>query len=225
MDQVTLRAAERSESGSRPARRLRRAGKIPANIYGRGMDALAVTVDRKELYGALHTESGLNALIHVEVEGGDGLLTVAREIQRHPVRGEISHLDFIRVALDEAIEADVSFEPQGIPVGVYEEGGFVEAIATTVAILALPLAIPNSIEYDISELHIGDIIKVSDLPAIEGVEYIDDPERPLVGVLAPRLEEELEEEELEGEELEGEEAAEGEEAETDGEPADSEGEE
>jgi large subunit ribosomal protein L25 len=223
MEQLTLRAAERTESGSRPARRLRRAGRVPANIYGRGMNAQAVTVDRKELYTVLHTEAGLNALINVEIEGADALLTVAREIQRHPVRGEISHLDFIRVALDEAIEADVSLEPQGIPVGVYQDGGFVEAIATMVNISALPMAIPTSIEYDISEMHIGDTMKVSDLPAIEGVEYLDDPDRPVLSVLAPRVEEEPEA--LEGEELEGELAEAGEEGAAEGESADTEGEE
>ena len=221
MEQLTLRAAERTESGSRPARRLRRAGQIPANIYGRGMTAQAVTVDRKELYTVLHTEAGLNALINVEVEGADALLTVAREIQRHPLRGEISHLDFIRVALDEAIEAEVALDAQGIPVGVYQDGGFVEAIATMVSISALPMAIPTSIEYDISEMLIGDTMKVSDLPRIEGVEYLDDPDRPVLAVLAPRVEEEPEE--LEGEELEGEEGEAAEEGDEGAESGDAEG--
>lgn len=210
MDQVTLRAAGRIASGSRESRRLRRAGMVPANVYGRGMEAKPVSVDRKELYAALHTEAGYNALINVAVDGGDELLTVAREVQRHPVRGEISHLDFIRVVLDEAIQADVSIEFVGTPVGVYEEGGFVETMASTVSISALPLSIPTSIEYDISHLHIGDTAKFGDLPEIEGVEYLDDPEYPIVGVVAPRVEEEPEP--LEGEELEGEEGEAAEEA-------------
>lgn len=211
MDQVTLRAAERIDFGSRPTRRLRRAGGVPATVYGRGMDAKSVAVDGKELYSALRTEAGLNALINVAVEGGETVLTVAREIQRHPVRGDISHLDFIRVALDEAIEADVSLEPTGIPVGVYQDGGFIEAIATTISVSALPTAIPSSIEFDISHLEIGDTVKVADLPGVEGVEFLDDPDRPVLSVLAPRIEEEPEE--LEAEELEeGEEPVEGEEA-------------
>jgi large subunit ribosomal protein L25 len=208
MDQITLRAAERTESGSRPARRLRRAGLVPATIYGRGMDARSVTVEVKELFSALHTEAGLNALIDLQIEGGDGLLTVAREIQRDPVRGDITHLDLIRVALDEAIEADVALEPLGIPEGVHMEGGFVETVAGTVSISALPMSIPTSISYDIAHLRIGDSIKVSDLPELEGVEYLDDPDRTVLTVLAPRVEEEIAEE-VEGEEgelLEGEEA-------------------
>jgi large subunit ribosomal protein L25 len=208
MDQITLRAAERTESGSRPARRLRRAGRVPATIYGRGMNARSVTVDVKELFSALHTEAGLNALIDLQVEGGAGLLTVAREIQRDPVRGDITHLDLIRVALDEAIVADVALEALGVPEGVHMEGGFVEAIAGTVSISALPMAIPTSISYEIAHLRIGDSIKVSDLPELDGVEYLDEPDRTVLTVLAPRIEEVIEEE-LEGEEgelLEGEEA-------------------
>lgn len=213
MEQITLRAVERTESGSRPARRMRLAGRIPATIYGRGMDARSLAVDVKELFTVLHTEAGLNALLSIDIEGTDNLLAVAREIQRHPVRGDITHVDLIRVALDEAIVADVTLVPQGIPVGVFQDGGFVEAIAGTVSISALPLSIPTSIEYPIEHLYIGDSIKVSDLPQIEGVEYLDELDRTVLTVLAPRVEEV--EEVLEGELLEGEEgeAVEGEEGE------------
>ena len=219
MDQVTLRAEPRTESGTRPARRLRRAGRIPAVVYGRDVATLPVTVAARDLFAVLHTEAGLNALINVEVEGGDPVLTVAREIQRHPVRGDITHLDFIKVALDEAIEADVGIEYTGTPLGVREEGGFVEMIANSVAISALPTEIPSVIHIDIEDLDIGDTLKVSDLPVIEGVEYLDEPDRPLVTVLLPRLEEEEpEEEDIEGELAEGEEAdAEGVDEDADGE--------
>jgi len=189
MDQYTLRAVKRNESGSRPSRRLRRENLVPATVYGHGMDAASVTVDAKDLFSVLHTEAGRNALISVEIGDGDGLLTVAREIQRHPVRGDITHVDLIRVTLDEKIEADVSLSPQGTPVGVFQDGGFVETIAATVRVLALPLEVPTSVEFDISELLIGDGLKVSDLPVIEGVEYLDEPDHPILAVLAPRVEE------------------------------------
>ena len=211
MEQVTLRADKRETSGTRPARRLRREGLVPAVVYGKGLDTMPVTVDGRALYGVLHTEAGLNALIRVEVEGAEDVLAVAREVQRHPVRGDITHLDLIQVSLTEAIEAEVGIEYTGVPAGVREEGGFVETIGTSVMIEALITQIPSSIELDISDLDIGDSLKVSDLPELEGVTYLDDEDRPLVTVLAPRLEEEVEEEveeELEGEE--GEEVAEGE---------------
>lgn len=212
MDQITLHATRRDEAGSRLARRLRRAGSIPAVVYGRDVDAIPIAVDQRDLYAALRTEAGLNALINVEVADGDTILTVAREIQRHPVRGSISHLDFIKVSLDVEIQADVAIHYQGVPIGVREEGGFVETIETTVSVMALPTAIPSSFEISIDHLHMGDTLTLGDLDAIEGVTFVDEPDRPLLTVLAPRLVEEEEEvlegEELEGEEVEGEEAAE-----------------
>lgn len=199
MEQVTLSAERRTESGSRPARRMRRTGKVPAIVYGRGLDPLSVSVNGRELYTALHTEAGTNAILSVVVEGDEPVLAVAREIQRHPVRGEITHLDLIKVSLDVAIEAEVAIEYLGTPLGVREEAGIVDTIATSVMIEALPTAIPSSIPLDISDLNIGDTLKVEDLPHTEGVTLLDDTDRPLVTVLAPRLveEEEIGEEELE----------------------------
>ncbi|MDJ0953111.1 MAG: 50S ribosomal protein L25 [Acidimicrobiia bacterium] len=192
MEQVTLSAKPRAAFGTRPSRRLRRQGLIPATVYGKNAEAKSITVDSRELYLAMHTEAGRNALLNVDIEGDEKVLAVAREIQRHPVRGEVIHLDLIQISLDEAISADVALEYIGTPIGVREDGGFVESIATTVNILALPTAIPSSIVIDIEDLHTGDTLKVSDLPELEGVEYTDDVDRPLVTVLLPRVEEEVE---------------------------------
>jgi large subunit ribosomal protein L25 len=202
MQQETLRAAKRDEMGSRPARRIRREGRVPAVVYGAKLDPMSISVDGRELNAALRTEAGLNALINVVVDGGDEVLAVAREIQRDPVRGDITHLDLIEVSLDTAIEAEVHIDYVGTPLGVREEDGFVEAIETTVAIRALPTAIPSSIEVDINALGIYDTLKVADLPVIEGVTYTTDPDRPLVTVLPPTAEEEPEPEVVEGLELE-----------------------
>jgi large subunit ribosomal protein L25 len=192
MDQVTLRAQPRAVFGTRPAKRLRRDGLVPATVYGKGADAKSITVNGRELYSALHTDAGRNALITVEIEGDSEVLAVAREVQRHPVRGEIIHLDLIQISLDEKIAAEISVEYIGTPQGVIDDGGFVEAIAATVNIMALPTAIPGSIVVEISDMATGDTLKVSDLPAIEGVEYTDEIDRPLVTVLLPRVEEEVE---------------------------------
>lgn len=206
MEQETLRAELRTTMGSRPARRMRRQGRVPAVVYGTDLEPMAISVDRRELGNTLHTEAGLNALINVVVDDGGEVLTVAREIQRDPVRGDITHLDLIQVSLDIEIEAEVTIEYVGVPVGVREEGGFVEAIETSVMLLALPAAVPAHIEVDISELGIGDGLRVADLPAMEGVTYVTDPDRPLVTVLLPAVEEEPElellEEEMEGVEVE-----------------------
>lgn len=214
MDQVSLKAEPRDEFGSRPSRRLRRTGRVPAVVYGRGLETRSVAVDRRELYGVLHTEAGTNALINLDV-GKDSFLTVAREIQRHPVRGEVTHLDFIQISLDEQISAEVGLELIGIPVGVREGEGIVETIRASVNLLALPTNIPGSIPIDITEMEIGDTKTVDDLPEIEGVEYTEEPGAPLVSVIVPRIVEieEPEAELEEGEEIEGEEGEEGEAAE------------
>ena len=211
MDQVTLSATSRSEGGTRPTRRLRREGFVPAIVYGKGLDPVSVKVTSKDLYTVLHTEAGLNALINLDVEGSP-VLTVAREVQRHPVRGNITHLDFIKVSLDEVIQADVGIDYLGIPLGVIEDGGVVEEIETSVLVRALPTEVPPSIELDITELRLGDTVKLGDLPEIEGVEYVDDAERTLLTILVPRkVEEEEVVEEIEGEEfLEGDEEGEAE---------------
>ena len=104
MEQVSLRAERRQAAGSGPARRLRDEGDVPAVLYGRGLDSTPLSVSRRELYTALHTEAGTNALINLEI-GSEKFLTIARELQRHPVRGEIMHLDFISISLDEEITA------------------------------------------------------------------------------------------------------------------------
>ena len=190
MDQVTLRATPRAETGTRPAKRLRREGRVPAVVYGRGLDPISVTVGTRDLFSALHTEAGLNALINLEIEGGDAVLTVAREIQRHPVRGEITHFDLIKVSLDVAIQAEVGIDYTGTPVGVIDDGAIVETLETSVLIEALPTEIPASIQVDISELHLGSTLTLGDLPEIEGVTYLDDAERPLLTLILPRAEEE-----------------------------------
>ena len=184
MEQVTLRGEIGRVHGSRSARRLRRDGRVPAIVYGHGLETRSVAVDRRDLYAALHTEAGFNALISLQVED-DEYLTVAREVQRHPVRGDILHLDFIRISLDENIEAEVPVEFIGIPVGVREAKGIVETPHSSVVVSALPTAIPSHITIDISELQIGDFARVSDLPDLPGVTYVSDPTTLLVMVTVP----------------------------------------
>ena len=188
MDQVSLRAEPRNTTGTRVGKRLRRTGQVPAVLYGRGLAPVSVAVDRRELYSVLHTEAGANAIINLEVAGTKKpYLTVAREVQRHPVRGEISHLDFISISLDEEIHAEVALEFVGTPVGVKRDGGIVETIRIAVNVAALPLDVPGHITVDLTELLVGDSVRVADLPAIKGVRYLDEPETDLVNVIIPRL--------------------------------------
>ncbi len=208
MSETTLRADTGRPLGTRPARRLRQEGKVPAVLYGKDADPIAIAVGARDLRRVLSTEAGINAILNVEVDG-KGHTVLARELQRHPVRGDIIHLDFVKISLTDRVEATVHIEFVGEPAGVREDGGIIETVNQTVALSAVVTNIPDSIQLDISDLHIGDGLKVADLPDLAGVEYLDDPELTLVTVSAPAAVL-AEEEVVEGEELaEGEEGAEG----------------
>jgi large subunit ribosomal protein L25 len=201
--ELTLRAETGRPMGSRPARRLRREGMVPATVYGREREPVSISVNARDLHSVLHTEAGLNALITLDIGGDDNVLTMAKEIQRHPFRSEYNHVDFLAISLTEKVTADVLIQLKGEPVGVRLNGGIIETLRNSVEIEALPQGIPSAISLDIADLDIGDTLKISDLPALEGVEYLDDLNSPVVTVVIPAAviaEEEVEEDLEEGEE-------------------------
>jgi large subunit ribosomal protein L25 len=210
MSEVSLRARPGRVSGSRESRRIRRTGNVPAIVYGKGIDPIPVSVDAHDLHLALHTEAGSNALINLEIDGGDTLLTLARVIERHPYRSEYRHIDFVTVSLDETLTVEVVLDFQGTPVGV-REGGVFSPRRTHVMVETLATTIPSSIALDISEVAIGESLRIADLPEMEGVTYTEDPEAVIMSVTTPAAE--IVEEPEVDEELElaeGEEAVEGE---------------
>jgi large subunit ribosomal protein L25 len=212
MSQVTLRAQAGRTPGSRESRRIRRTGNVPAVVYGHGTQARPIAVDAHDLQVALHTEAGANALINLEIDEEKPLLTIARVIDKHPFRSEYRHIDFVAISLDEKLSFEVSLHFEGTPVGVLE-GGVFSPRRTSVEVLTLASTIPDFIELDISEVALGDSLRISDLPELEGVEYTEDPDAVVMSVTAPAAEIEEEPAEdllLEGEAVEGEEAEEGE---------------
>jgi large subunit ribosomal protein L25 len=211
MEQVSLRARAGRRPGSRESRRIRRTGEVPAIVYGSGLDPIPVQVDSHELHTALHTEAGSNAIINLEIDEGDTLTTMARIIEKHPFRNEYRHVDFVTVDLSQKIEAEVVIHFEGVPAGV-KEGGVFSPRRTTVEIRVLPTEIPPFIELDVSQVEIGGSLRVEDLPDLEGVEYLEEPDAVVMSVTVPAAEiEEPEPEEVEL--LEGEEPEEGEEGE------------
>jgi large subunit ribosomal protein L25 len=186
-DQVTLAVRARPGNGKGEARSLRRQGRVPAIAYGSGLAATPLSVDARELYHALHTDAGTNAIIQVEIDG-EQHLTLAREIARHPVRREILHVDFVAVSRDVKVTVDVAIHLVGEAPGA-EEGGVVDQIRFTVPIEVLPLEVPESIELDVSDMQIGDVKRVEDLTAPQGVEILEDPEATIVTVTVPAAEE------------------------------------
>lgn len=204
-EQITLRADAGRPTGSRASRRIRREGQVPAIVYGKDRDPLAITVDHRELRAVLTTEAGTNALISLEV-GKDKILTLARVVETHPYRREIRHVDFVTIALTDTVSAEIPVHLVGEAVGI-RAGGVLSTARTTVEIEALVTNIPSYVELDISELEIGDALRIGDLPVIEGVTYLEDPAYTVVSVTVPAA---LEAEESADEELEGEEGEEGE---------------
>lgn len=200
MSEVTLRAETGRVTGTRPSRRLRRQGMVPATLYGHDTAAVSVAVDARELRTALSTEAGINALIRLRV-GKETHTSLARQLQRHPTRGDIIHLDFVKISLTDRVDAVVHVELIGDPLGVTEDGGIVETVSNTVNVHTLVTTIPESIRIDISDLRAGQSVRVAELPPLDGVEYLDDPDQPIVTISLPAAaladEEEQEEEDLE----------------------------
>jgi large subunit ribosomal protein L25 len=204
MPDITLATEKRTELGSRPSGRLRRQGKVPAVVYGLDTDTVAITVPARELQHILAGESGANTLITLDVDG-DSVLTLARQIHRHPTRGELVHVDFIRISRDTAVSAEIPVHLMGEPTGV-RDGGLLEQLLFNLTVEALPGNIPVAIEIDVAELNIGDQLRVEDLPLPEGVVTHAEPDFVIAQVAAPRVATEAEEGE-EGELAEGEAAA------------------
>jgi large subunit ribosomal protein L25 len=184
---------------------LRADGRVPATVYGLGSDAVSVSVDWRELRGALTTDAGVNALINLEIDGHASELTIVKDLQRHAIRRSVLHVDFLRVSRDVAIEVDVPIVLHGEAEEVTRNDGVVDHMLFQLTIRAKPGAIPNEISVDISELSINEAIRVGDLTLPPGVETDADPEEPIVIGQPPQAEAP---EVAEGEEAEG--AAEGE---------------
>ena len=205
MPDITLASEPRSERGSRPAGRIRREGKVPAVVYGLGTETVSITVPARELQHILAGEAGANSLINLDLDG-ESVLTLARQIHRHPTRGELVHVDFVRIRRDVAVSAEVPVHVLGEAEGV-KDGGLLEQLMFHLTVEAMPGNIPVALELDVSALNIGDQLRLEDMPLPQGVTTEVDPETVVVQVAAPRVAAEVEEGE-EGEAVEGE-AAEG----------------
>ncbi|HEY1524397.1 MAG TPA: 50S ribosomal protein L25 [Solirubrobacteraceae bacterium] len=209
-----LAVESREPDGSREARRLRRTGKVPGIVYGGGEDPVSIEVDARELRLAL---AHAGAVLDLTIDGAGASPVVLKELIRHPVTGLTTHLDLLRVRLDQPIHATVIVELEGTEDAPgAKEGGVLEQITRELEIQALPTDIPDAIRHDVSEMVIGDTVTVEALRAPSGVTILADPEAVVATLTPPRLqleeEEGLEEEtELVGEGEEGEEgeAAEG----------------
>jgi large subunit ribosomal protein L25 len=186
MAEIKLAVVAGRSVGSRASRRLRAAGQVPGVVYGHGIEPLAVAVDARALRAALTTESGLNALLSLQVDGSSHL-TLAREIQRHPVRATVTHVDFQIVRRDEVVTSEVPVTLFGEAQQVHRGDGMVDQQLFSLTVRAVPMAIPNSLEVDVSGLEIGQMIRVGEIALPEGVTTETDPEAPVVVGQPPQV--------------------------------------
>jgi large subunit ribosomal protein L25 len=194
MDEVSLVADVGRVKGSSESRRLRKAGKVPGVLYGHGIEPIDVAVGSRELRAALTSDSGLNALISLDVDGKRHL-AMARQLQRHPTRRSIDHVDFVIVRRDEVITAEVPVHLVGEAEEVERADGMVEQSMFALEVHAKPADIPNAIEVDISGLGLGEAIRVADLTLPAGVSTEVDPEELVVAGTTTRMAAETEAEE------------------------------
>ncbi len=190
---------EREERGSAAVRRLRKQGFVPGVVYGGGVDPVAISIAERDLRQALTSHHGLNAILDVQVDG-QAKPVILKEYQRDPLTGRVAHVDLVVVRLDRAIQTTVSVELIGESPGV-KEGGALQQVARELTVEALPLEVPDRIEADISGLAIGDSLRLSEIPEIPGVRFVDDPDETILAtVTVPTRVEEPEEVLEEGEE-------------------------
>ena len=187
-----LAVKSRAAEGSRAARRLRRAGRVPGVVYGGGGESVGFDADARELRLAL---AGSGAVLDLSIDGAKATPVVLKEAHRDPVRGETVHVDLLRVRLDEAIHAVVALELTGTEdaPGV-KQGGVLEQIVRELNVQALPTAIPESIAHDIGELQIGETIALEAVAMPEGVTLLDEADTIVATLSPPRLQTEAEEE-------------------------------
>jgi large subunit ribosomal protein L25 len=191
-ERVKLVVHERKKLGSAETRRLRKQGLIPGILYGHSTP-VSLMIQERDLRAALTTPAGMHAVLDVTVDGGSSHSAILKEFQLSPVRGKLTHIDLQEVRLDQPIHTSVAVTLVGEPAGV-KEGGILNQPTNEINIESLPLEVPQHLELDVSELQIGESLRLSALTVPSGVTLLDDPEETVLAtVTAPMREEELDE--------------------------------
>jgi large subunit ribosomal protein L25 len=182
MSNIKLVAQTRTAAGSPAARRLRAEGHIPGVLYGRGMTPVSVTVERRELRAALSGPAGVNTVLSLEV-GGKSYPAVVKELQRHPIKRTVSHIDFLQVDMNVEITVNIPLHLTGEAKAVMSEGGLVDKAVDTIEVVCTPTNMPAEFSVDITDMQPHDVIRLSDLALPTGVTATGDPDMPIVTVL------------------------------------------
>jgi large subunit ribosomal protein L25 len=191
MATAELKARLRQETGKGFAKRIRRDGNVPGILYGEGNASVKIEISFKDFYHVTHTRAGSNVILDLEIEGLDRgeCKAIIREIQYHPVRRNVLHVDFQEISMTKKVHVSIPVEIVGEAVGVKTKGGVLELLHREVEVRCLPADIPESIRIDVADLDIGDSLQVEDL-TFEAGEIIDEPETTVITIVAPTVIEE-----------------------------------
>ena len=176
---TTLRITSGRAEGSSAARRLRREEQIPGVLYGQGMTPVSVSVARAELRVALSGPAGANTILTLDVDGNK-YPAVVKDMQRHPVRRTVSHVDFMRIDLSEELTVSVPVNLVGNAKAVLAEGGLVDAATDTLELVTTPANMPSEVTIDVSNMQPGDVIRLSEVTLPVGCRALGDPDMPVV---------------------------------------------
>jgi large subunit ribosomal protein L25 len=187
---ANIEAEPREEFGKNAARRLRSGGRIPAVVYGAGGPPISIAVDPKQISRILLSESGHNALFTLEIKGKAPARVMLKDWTVDPVKGNLLHVDMVRIARDALLKVRVPIHTVGEPRGVKVQGGIFDFVLREVELECLPDDIPENITVDVSELTLGHNLRVSDLPIGPKVKVLTDPARVVAHVVALKVEEE-----------------------------------
>lgn len=186
---ITIAATARPARGKNEARRLRVSGLMPAIIYGTGKDPVAVSVSPKEVNKILHSDTGHNTIFDMAVGDAAAEAVMVVDWLHHPVRGNLMHVDLLRIDLEKVLKVDVPVHTRGESVGVKIGGGMIEVINREVTIECLPNEIPAAFDVDVTELNVNQAVRAGDLKLSASMRLISPADSVLVHVIAPRAEE------------------------------------
>ncbi len=188
MPEVVAARPREGKFNKNAARRVRRAGRIPAVLYGSGHDPVAVEVDPKQISRILFSETGHNTIFDVEVAGAPPAKAMIVDLQREPIKDQLIHIDLKRIALDKTLRVRVRVKLLGTPVGVKTEGGILDQVLREVEIECLPADIPSHIDVDVSALEMHQVLRVSGLPHSDKIKYLSAEDATVAHVVSIREE-------------------------------------
>lgn len=183
---ITVVAEPRETRGKNEARRLRARGLAPAVVYGGGADAVAVSVQPKQLLKILHSRAGQNTIFRLQTNGGDGTPVIIADWQNDPIRGNLLHVDLKRIDMTQRITVKVPVHIHGEPRGVKQQGGLLEIVTREIEIECLPDDIPEQFDMDATELLIGQNLRIAEVPLTKSMKLVSTPESVIAHVIALR---------------------------------------